>query len=194
MKISIYTLKDPSTNEVRYVGQTNDPKRRLSRHINNSRAFKDKRHISNWIRSLTSVPIMDIIEVCEYSMRNIRENYWINYYKDQGCDLCNSSNGGAGAGIGNKNCVGRIMSFETKQKISVANKGKKTTHGKGGGGLPGKTIYQYDKEGNLLGTFKSILNASKTLGICRRTIKNSLNNKRVQRNRTPYKWSYILMH
>ena len=173
MNISIYTLKDPSTNKVRYVGQTNDPKRRLSRHINNSRAFKDKRHISNWIRSLTSIPIMEIIEVCEYSIRNSRENYWIDYYKNQGCDLCNSSNGGAGAGIGNKNCLGRVMSDQTKQKIANANKGKKTTHGKGG--LP-KRIYQYNKNKILIAVYDSIQNAVKATGYNRTTIRRNIQN------------------
>ena len=37
MKIHIYILKHPDTNEIRYVGQTNDIKRRLDRHIQNSR-------------------------------------------------------------------------------------------------------------------------------------------------------------
>jgi predicted GIY-YIG superfamily endonuclease len=192
MKISIYTLKDPITNKIRYVGQTNDTKRRLNRHLNNSRSFRDKRHISNWIRSLSYDPVMDIIETCEYAERNIRENYWIEYYKTQGFDLCNLSNGGAGAGIGNKNCVGRVMSEEAKQKISLANKGRKTIHGKGG--APGKKIYQYDLSGNLLNTFESIISASKTLNICRRTIKNSLNNKEIKRRRSPYKWSYEPLH
>jgi predicted GIY-YIG superfamily endonuclease len=175
MKISIYTLTDPSTNKIRYVGQTNDPKRRLSRHINNSRAFKDKRHISNWIRSLTSAPIMDIIEVCEYSIRNSRENYWIDYYKNQGCNLCNSSNGGAGAGIGNKNCLGRVMSKQTRQKIANANKGN--TNGLGNkGGKPSKTIYQYDKNKILIAVYDSIQNAVKATGYNRITIRRNIQN------------------
>jgi len=135
---------------------------------------------------------MDIIETCDYSVRNSREEHWINYYKKQGCDLCNSSNGGAGAGVGNKNCIGRTISKETRQRISIGNKGKKSTHGKGG--APGKKVYQYDSSGLLLNTFKSILCASKTLNICRRTIKNSLKNKEIKRYRSPYRWSYIPLH
>tara|TARA_R110000868_G_C10790571_1_gene756268 strand:- start:467 stop:1042 length:576 start_codon:yes stop_codon:yes gene_type:complete len=174
MKISIYTLTDPSTNKIRYVGQTNDPKRRLSRHINNSRAFKDKRHISNWIRSLTSNPVMDIVEVCEYSIRNSRENYWIDYYKDQGCDLCNSSNGGAGAGIGNKNCLGRVMSDQTKQKIANSNKGNTNGLGNKGGKGPSKTIYQYDTNKILIAVYKSIQDAVKATGYNRTTIRRNI--------------------
>lgn len=192
MIVYIYTLSHPVTAEIRYVGQTNDPKRRLNRHIQNAKSFKDKRHVSNWIRSLNDHPIMTIVEECDYSQRNIAEQHWIDFYKKQSCDLCNSSKGGAGAGIGNKNCVGRVVSTETKQKISKANKGRKTTHGKGG--KPGKSVYQYDLSGNLINTFKSIISASKALNICRRTIKNSLNNKNLKTHRSPYKWSYILLH
>jgi hypothetical protein len=176
MKIYIYTLKDPINNQIRYVGQTNNPKKRLSKHINNSKSCKDKRHISNWIRSLTSDPIMDIIENCEYSVRNNRENYWINYYKNQGYDLCNSSYGGAGAGIGNKNCVGRIMSEETKTKISNANKGNTYALGNKGGRAPKKIIYQYNKNKILIAVYNSMQDAVKTTGYNRTTIRRNIQN------------------
>jgi hypothetical protein len=127
--IHIYILKNPDTNEIRYVGQTNDIKRRLDRHIQNSRNFKDKRHISNWIRSLSNKPILEIVETCTYNIRNEREQYWINYYKSIGYDLCNHSKGGSGAGKGNTNCLGRVLSDKTKEKLRRANKqGRKTLH------------------------------------------------------------------
>ena len=192
MNISIYILKHPITNDIRYVGQTNNPKRRLSRHLGNSRTLKDKRHINNWIRSLNTLPIMEIIEVCDYSIRNEREQYWINYYKTKGYDLCNASNGGAGAGIGNTNCVGRKLSNSHKQRIRECNLGRKPINCKGG--APGKTIYQYDLNGNFINQYKSILSASKILHICRRTIKSSLNNKNLKTHRTLYKWSYEPLH
>ena len=173
MKIYIYTLKHPATNEIRYVGQTNDPKKRLNRHINNSRTFKDKRHVNNWIRSIDFNPIMDIVEICDYEVRNSRENYWIDYYKQQGCDLCNSSNGGAGAGIGNKNCVGRIISEETKSKIAKTNKGNSYGKGNSGGGVK-KVIYQYDKNNELIAVHNSIQEAAKATGFNRTTIRRNI--------------------
>lgn len=128
MKIYIYTLKDNDDN-IRYVGQTNDIKRRYDRHIQNSRNIKDKRHVSNWIRSLINKPIIEIVEVCNESIRNEREQYWIDYFKSRECDLCNHSKGGSGAGIGNTNCLGRVLSEETKEKLRRANKqGRKTQH------------------------------------------------------------------
>lgn len=173
MKIYIYTLKDPATNSIRYVGQTNDLKRRLDRHVTNSRSLKDNRHISNWIRSLNTVPVMDVVETCEYSVRNEREQYWIDYYKNQGFDLCNSSNGGAGAGIGNKNCVGRIMSDETKAKIAKANKGNSYGKENGGGGVK-KPIYQYNKNNELVAVHNSIQEAVKATGFNRTTIRRNI--------------------
>lgn len=188
MKIYIYVLKDPINNTVRYIGQTNNLTQRLHRHLNNAKSNKDRRHISNWIRSLTLNPIMEVIEECESFNKNEREQYWIDYYKNLGCDLCNASNGGPGAGVGNTNCKGRVMSEETKKKISEANKGRKTTHGKGG--VEGKRIAQYTKEGELIATFPSILKAFKVTGICRRTIQYSLKNNK-QRQRHPFIWKYL---
>jgi hypothetical protein len=171
MNIYIYTLRNPINNAVRYVGQTNDLKRRFNKHITNSKALSDSRHISHWIRSLDALPVMDIIEVCDYSVRNEREEYWINYYKEQGCDLCNSSNGGAGAGVGNRNCVGRIMSDETRDKISKANKGR-VFNRKGGGAK--KTIYQYNKDKQLISIYKSIQEAALATNVNRLTIRRNI--------------------
>lgn len=33
----IYSLKDPRTNEIKYVGKSNNPKNRLNRHIRESK-------------------------------------------------------------------------------------------------------------------------------------------------------------
>lgn len=189
MEIAIYTLAHPTTKEVRYIGQTNNIVRRLKKHLKT--AESSTRHISNWIRSLPSPPILTVIETCEVSVRNEREQYWIDYYKSQGYELCNASNGGAGAGLGNKNCLGRIMSEETKKKISEANKGN--NYGKGNkGGASGKEVHQYDLSGNYITTFKSLLLASQVTGVCRRTIRNSLNNKLTRPQRSEYTWSYTL--
>lgn len=127
MKVYIYVLKHPDTQEIRYVGQAVNTVRRLDKHIQTSKI--NKRHISNWIRSLSSKPVLEIIEECSNTNCNERERYWISYYRSIGANLCNHSNGGEGAGIGNTNCVGRILSEETKEKLRRANKqGRKTIH------------------------------------------------------------------
>jgi len=146
----IYVLTDNPEGKVRYVGQTNNLGRRLNKHMSDARSGKNKRHISNWLRSLSNPPIMIVVEVCDYSVKDEREEYWINYYKEMGCDLCNSSKGGSGPGICNKNAKG--------------NKG---------GGNP-KRIYQYDKNNNLIAVYESIQEATKTTGFNRTTIRRNI--------------------
>ena len=124
MKVHIYILKNPATLEIKYVGKALDVKKRLQRHLAFARDKKNKRYLSNWLRKISLNPILEVIETCELSEWKERETYWILYYKNLGCKLCNLSNGGEGAGIGNKNCLGRTMSEQTKLKIGKANKGR----------------------------------------------------------------------
>jgi predicted GIY-YIG superfamily endonuclease len=49
-EVYIYTLSCPLTNDIRYIGQSTNPKVRYRRHISDSKKRKD--HKSNWIRSL----------------------------------------------------------------------------------------------------------------------------------------------
>ena len=70
--------------------------------------------------------------------------------------------------VGNKRCLGRILSEETKNKISEAEKGKvitdetkvKMSLAHGGG-----TVYQYTLDGILVNTFSTASEAAKKLSI-----------------------------
>lgn len=111
MKTYIYTLSDPTTNKIRYVGKTTNPKRRLSQHIQDAKYHKNSRRTINWIKSLISKnikPIMSIIEECEDNWQE-REIYWISFYKKT-CDLCNHHSGGLG-------CLGRKLNSSEKERI-----------------------------------------------------------------------------
>jgi len=111
IKYTIYKLIDPLTNETRYIGLTfNDLKQRLRSHCSDI----GKTYKCNWIRKLKSQGLRPIIESVEENISSyveccLREIYYINYYKNIGCNLTNLSSGG---GI---NCK---MSDETKKKMS----------------------------------------------------------------------------
>jgi group I intron endonuclease len=95
MKVFIYILKHPETNAVRYVGKTNNIKNRWFNHL--SKAKTKKAHVYSWIKSLLKrgiSPIMEVIEECTIDNWETREKYWISYYKESGCKLCNMTTGG----------------------------------------------------------------------------------------------------
>ena len=92
--IYIYTLSDDSG--VRYVGQTNKPKTRLSYHKYNGSSGRDNTEKGQWIKRLMDngkVPTMTIVEECDFDDSYKREAYWKTYHQKQGCNLLNEKGG-----------------------------------------------------------------------------------------------------
>ena len=119
MKTFIYILKNPDTQEIRYVGKTINVKRRYYQHTNLKIQQKAKTHVSNWLLSLlenNKKPIIEIVEEIDINWEE-REIYWISFYKQQGYKLCNIAEGGKG-------CLGYIPSEEHRKKQSISMKGK----------------------------------------------------------------------
>jgi len=94
----IYSLADPRTGAVRYVGATVNPMRRLSVHC----APKARAHhgLKEWVASLVNSgqrPIMCILESVPVSVDwGERESWWIRRYESLGADLFNRNSGGDG--------------------------------------------------------------------------------------------------
>jgi hypothetical protein len=114
MQHCIYFLKHPLTKEIRYVGKTNNPTRRLIQHTYTARHKTRKSHCCSWIGSLlkdNQMPVMCIVnwfnseEDCNNAEKLIIENF-----KKTGINLTNLTDGGEGQ-------CGRVMSEETKHKI-----------------------------------------------------------------------------
>lgn len=77
----IYCLIDPRNNEVLYVGKSNNPKSRYSRHLKN--AENPKTHCYCWINSLLSLglkPELKILEEVSIEEWGIKEDYWISQF------------------------------------------------------------------------------------------------------------------
>lgn len=78
MRVFIYCLKHPETQEIRYVGRTNNLTRRFKEHLRDSRAASS--HKKAWIAQLLKsdlLPVIEILEECESSIAPERETYWI---------------------------------------------------------------------------------------------------------------------
>lgn len=113
----IYVLIDPRTCQVRYVGQTVNP---IGRHKEHSCKQKGTNYREKWLnrlRYLNLSPIMILIEECINSNWAEREKYWIKWYREDGCDLVNATDGGEGT-------KGLIFTEEHKHKISESHKGE----------------------------------------------------------------------
>lgn len=83
-RVYIYALRDPRTDECFYVGQTINPKRRLTAHLSlsNSKGWADyPKALSNRIQAIRSsgnTPRMEILEeVIPPSVPDSRERHWI---------------------------------------------------------------------------------------------------------------------
>ena len=114
----VYDLIDPSTMRIRYVGKTNNLKKRMIAHC---RPGQDKTHRGYWLLSLRErglKPILANIEEIEGLDRDVFqcEIDRISLYKSRGEDLVNETIGGEGT-------TGYSLSEEHKQAISKANKG-----------------------------------------------------------------------
>jgi hypothetical protein len=119
-KYKIYTLNDPITNEIRYVGQTIQKlENRLKKHLN----AKDKSYRTNWIKNLNnkklSPTINLVIEADNKEETNKLEMYYINLYKEKGYNLVNMTKGGEGS-------IGFKHKKSTKEKLRIIKKEYKT--------------------------------------------------------------------
>lgn len=179
-KTFIYTLTDPRTNEVRYVGKTIYPKTRETQHSNIKNIEKNKSYYSFWILKLLKnglKPIFEIIDETEDENWEWLEIYWIAQFKAWGFNLVNGTNGGEGAS-------GMKLSLEARNKLSKAKKGKP---------LPKlyKKVYVYDSFGNFFKEYENIQECSKDLNINWKTItKSCKNNNKNRNNRVKYLFSF----
>lgn len=117
----IYVLKDPTTLEIKYVGQTNDVDRRYRDHIRKSLKEDDEEYNtykSRWIRKIINLgfkPLIEVIDECHsYKESNEKENKWVAHFYESGSQLTNSHSTDVAE-----------HSEETRKKMSSARKGKK---------------------------------------------------------------------
>lgn len=90
----IYALCCPFNGEVRYIGKTNNPKRRYREHLT---LLNERTHKTNWIKKLLQQnvnPTIKFLEIVRSDLINDREIFWIN--KFNGTNLLNGTLGGDG--------------------------------------------------------------------------------------------------
>lgn len=91
-KVFIYTLSDKTG--IRYVGKTNNIKRRLYNHISDIKKYNN--HKVNWLKSLlenNEYPTIEILDIVNSEDWIFWEMYWISQIKSWGFNLVNGTNG-----------------------------------------------------------------------------------------------------
>jgi hypothetical protein len=93
----IYVLRDPRTNEIRYVGKTvQSLVRRLSAHI--LRSANKRTHRDCWIAGVLMAGLTPRIEEVDVAGDDWeeKERFWIAHFRAAGFDLTNQTDGGEG--------------------------------------------------------------------------------------------------
>ena len=111
---TIYALRDPRTNELRYIGKT---VRSLGHRLRGHLSDPEDNYRTRWVKSLQDKPQIEALTVVDKSYAPLLEKYAIALYRSLGFNLVNLTNGGEG-------CEGRAMSPETRERLRRANTGK----------------------------------------------------------------------
>lgn len=165
----IYTLEDPDTNEVRYIGKTISPLNiRLTKHLASCK--RENNYRTNWIKSIIKKgkkPIIKMIDSCPWDESQKLETNYISQYKDNGYRLVNLTDGGEGN-------LGLKLTQDRKDKLLLA---------------VAKKIYQYDLEGNFIKEFNHAVEAGDFINFKSYSKINSAA-KGKRKKAGNYQWSY----
>src|SRR3990167_5855648 len=134
--VTVYALTDPESHDVRYIGVTRRPLEiRLKEHLRE----RDKRYVTNWIKSLQSRNLIpDILEIEQISDEQIdeAEQFWVACFRAWNAKLTNGTKGGNNSAVPtlavrDKIRVARRLqkmqprSIESRAKTSAANRRRK---------------------------------------------------------------------
>lgn len=169
MEVKIYVLKDPLTNEIRYLGRTkNSLKIRLNGHFSKAKQNKFKTHKDNWILSLKTKPVIELLEIVNgWEESYKKEQELIKLYLKNGFKLTNLHDRGAGGLL-------RDISKEQKEKISLK---VRQLHQEGKLHCGRKSVDIYDLQGNFIKNFISYKEASEFIGISQKQFQSSMKRK-----------------
>lgn len=141
---ALFNINEPDI--IRYIGKTNNPKRRLKEHLKEKYGYKYK-----WIKSFDAKKYLGlkILAICPLSDFEYHEEYYIKKYQSD--KLTNSDE----TGQGNKN----------RKREIIENAAEKTS----------KIVYQFDLNGNFISKYKSAREAGRKLCISHSYIVRSCN-------------------
>lgn len=122
----LYSLSDPDSGEVRYVGKTDNLQRRYTNHLSPATLNRNRSKKNSWIKSLLAKGKLPKIQVIDsgVSAEDIdeAERFWISVYRGWGVRLTNGTDGGDGGAIRDPDALARIRAAHVGSKHSEATK------------------------------------------------------------------------
>jgi hypothetical protein len=169
----IYTLSDPNSGLVKYIGKTNNIKNRLKRHLNNN-SLSESTKKNNWIISLLrnqQLPIIEVVDEVPSEEVDFYEIFYISLFKSWGFDLLNGTNGGDGF-----DWTGKKHNEYSKLKNKINSPHR-------------KSVAQFDLNGNLVNQYHSLREAALSVNGNRSQISRACRGK--LKTSAGFKWSFI---
>lgn len=171
MIVTIYSLQDPITNEIKYIGRTkNDLKSRLRGHLAKAKANTFKTKKDNWILKLYNKDLRPIINPILYiegwSESYKKEQEVIKQYLDDGYKLVNLHDKGEG----------HLRNITSEQKLKISKKIKQL-HKDGLYDFRGLHLFIYDLEGNFITECNSVRKTAEWLNVSLKHLEVSLKRK-----------------
>lgn len=87
-EILVYGLRDPRTDEYRYIGKSMSGLNRPKAHF----TYSHNDSVNIWVLELREqglCPVIDVLEECLEEELVSKEKFWINFYESTGCKLFN---------------------------------------------------------------------------------------------------------
>lgn len=141
----IYTLSDPETDEIRYVGKSNTPSVRAKQHLRDENTRK-----CAWVKSLAKrglVPKLEVLDEVPETEWQFWEQHWIQVVSGWGFRLTNGDSGGLGS---------HRFSPSLREKIANSLRGKPQPWNR-------VSVCAYTKNGDFVAEYPSVAAASETL-------------------------------
>lgn len=151
----IYGLVDPRTKEIKYVGKSNKPNKRLREHISESKIKNGcGTKKENWIYKLYKLnlePYIEILDEVKIEEYEYWEEFYIKNFKTNGIELLNYDDKGIGAASNIK-----LLIKKSKEKTQ-------------------KKVYQYSLNGEYINEYKSVREAGRQTNISHSNISRVCN-------------------
>jgi len=171
MRYTIYCLKCPIKNEIKYIGMTSRLNKRYKNHCNPICAVNE--NMKNWVIELKKLNLFPLLDILETNLDMYQAEEKEKFYIKKFDNLLNISEGG----LLPPNKKGYKFSLESRRKKFETSPLK-------------KKVFQYNKKNELIGEFEGVREACRITGIDHRSIAQVAAGSKIRKSAGGFIWKY----